>query len=1309
MPQITDLNVAPYYDDFDEDDNFHRVLFRPGFAIQARELTTLQAILQSQVERHGKHMFVEGTVVIPGQVSYSDKVATVQLASNFAGETVVPSQYYNVETPVVITGVTTGVKARVIGFQDATSTTQPILILQYINTGSDFQTSFLADGENITADVGITHTSSYGIDVASATTFASDASQRGSAVRIEEGVYFVRGQFVKNQAATLILSTDSIEENARVGFTVTESLATPETDSSLTDNATGSNNFAAKGAHRLKVELKLSKLPIDSTDDSNFVELMTLKRGSVQANKSQLTQYSVLGDSIARRTFDESGDYTVRPFQFDARESINNTVKLKDFDGVYNNGASTDDGATAGEDLLAIACTPGKAYVRGYEIEKIGVTFKDLRKARDFETTNAGVVNLEIGNFVRVTNVYNTPDIGDISGETTPYKEIKIFDDFGTRGSSTGNGQEIGVARARALEHFKGAIGSTGAEHKLFLFDIQMFTRIQLSSTPSPLLTATHGKGGRLQGVTSGATGFVHNTLGSPIHGGNSIIDLVNVSGTFSNGEKIIASDSAETGKIIENSSNEDITIANQPIQRIFEDSRSVIMEDPDSGQNFTADMVLSRKGQDTDVFRNDGSDANLQDENDFFVLEEDASTRLGIEPKKVALLEESEKNISVFRLPKSIIKTLLTTDNDGTSDSQITVRKQFVGTTNSSGAVSFSAGTNETFVSFAARDYSLSILTAGGGTGSQGDLVDVTSTISGTGSSTVTITDNTILGASAKVKFIGTVLRTSVSARIKTTNLMKQVKVLASDDDGSFGIRASDKTISLGRADVYRLVGVFDSEDTSADATLPSMTVTSTSGTFTRGERITGGTSGAKARLSNASSPLSYVLQGGFGATDFTSGETITGESSGATATVGTLTAGSKVITSNFELDTGQRDNFYDIARIVRKANTAAPLGRLAIVFDFFSHGAGDFFSVDSYSAVAEQMNYDDIPTYSATRVDPDDPEPTGVFDLRDCLDFRPTVENIAGTSETVTVVDQITANSFDFTAREFDGTGAVVVNTPKPNSTSTHDFEFYLPKLASLFLDQFGNFEIVEGTSSESPQQPKDLDNAMKLASLFLPAFTFKPTDVQIKRFRTQRFTMKDIGTLKTRLENVESMTALSLLERDAESFEIRDSVTGLSRFKSGFVVDNFTGHRVGDTLHKDYEIAVDMRKNHLRPKCVLRNAALTEVATSDSARTTANYRKTGDLITLPYTETPLVDQPYATRVENVQTYLIQEWVGKITLDPAGDEWFETEEVPAVTIDVMGNFDSILEQKKKSRCFRNCMERMARSMVWYCKHRVW
>ena len=64
------------------------------------------------------------------------------------------------------------------------------------------------------------------------------------------------------------------------------------------------------------------------------------------------------------------------------------------------------------------------------------------------------------------------------------------------------------------------------------------------------------------------------------------------------------------------------------------------------------------------------------------------------------------------------------------------------------------------------------------------------------------------------------------------------------------------------------------------------------------------------------------------------------------------------------------------------------SPLGRLLVVFDFFSHG-GDFFSVDSYGVELGQMNYDDIPTYNATKIDPDDPKPSGVFDLRDCLDF--------------------------------------------------------------------------------------------------------------------------------------------------------------------------------------------------------------------------------------------------------------------------------------------------------------------------------
>ena len=84
MAEKTDFNVAPYYDDYSAGKNYLRTLFRPGFAIQARELTQLQSSLQNQIAAHGGHMFKEGSMVIPGQLTYSNKLATLKLASTFA-------------------------------------------------------------------------------------------------------------------------------------------------------------------------------------------------------------------------------------------------------------------------------------------------------------------------------------------------------------------------------------------------------------------------------------------------------------------------------------------------------------------------------------------------------------------------------------------------------------------------------------------------------------------------------------------------------------------------------------------------------------------------------------------------------------------------------------------------------------------------------------------------------------------------------------------------------------------------------------------------------------------------------------------------------------------------------------------------------------------------------------------------------------------------------------------------------------------------------------------------------------------------
>ena len=177
MAQKTNLNAAPYFDDFNAENNYHRILFRPGYAIQARELTQLQSALQHQIEAHGSHIFREGAVVVPGNGGVG-RYHSLKLTSTFADETIDPSQYYNTDTPVTITGVTTGVTAKVIGFKAGTTTDQPLLYLSYIRSGTDFTTSVFADGENITANKVIQHsTASYAIDVASVTTYTSAYSE----------------------------------------------------------------------------------------------------------------------------------------------------------------------------------------------------------------------------------------------------------------------------------------------------------------------------------------------------------------------------------------------------------------------------------------------------------------------------------------------------------------------------------------------------------------------------------------------------------------------------------------------------------------------------------------------------------------------------------------------------------------------------------------------------------------------------------------------------------------------------------------------------------------------------------------------------------------------------------------------------------------------------------------------------------------------------------------------------------------------------------------------------------------------------
>ena len=147
MPQETNLNVSPYFDDFDEEKNFKRVLFKPGVPVQARELTQLQTILQNQVEKFGQHFFKEGAMVIPGQVGFDNRYFALELEDTFLGVPI--SEYLDKLVGKKIRGENSGVEAKVLNYILATQSERGhnTLYLKYIKSGSNFASNQFDDGE----------------------------------------------------------------------------------------------------------------------------------------------------------------------------------------------------------------------------------------------------------------------------------------------------------------------------------------------------------------------------------------------------------------------------------------------------------------------------------------------------------------------------------------------------------------------------------------------------------------------------------------------------------------------------------------------------------------------------------------------------------------------------------------------------------------------------------------------------------------------------------------------------------------------------------------------------------------------------------------------------------------------------------------------------------------------------------------------------------------------------------------------------------------------------------------------------------
>ncbi|SVA68246.1 uncharacterized protein METZ01_LOCUS121100 [marine metagenome] len=139
MSEKTDLNISPYYDDYTESDNYHKVLFRAGRPLQARELTQSQTILQNQIQRFGNHMFKEGSIVNGAQTDIDMDVEFVKVDAvnpNTSGTADVAS-YLSDFVGKIIEGETSGVIGQVVTTVGQTGTEPDTLIVKYLQQGSD--------------------------------------------------------------------------------------------------------------------------------------------------------------------------------------------------------------------------------------------------------------------------------------------------------------------------------------------------------------------------------------------------------------------------------------------------------------------------------------------------------------------------------------------------------------------------------------------------------------------------------------------------------------------------------------------------------------------------------------------------------------------------------------------------------------------------------------------------------------------------------------------------------------------------------------------------------------------------------------------------------------------------------------------------------------------------------------------------------------------------------------------------------------------------------------------------------------------
>lgn len=389
MP-ITTKTVS-YYDDFStpdvtngktpNDKNYLRILFKPGYSVQVRELNQLQSMLQSQIDKFGGSVWKDGVAVIGGNVTFDNNISAIDISSANATDLTddIVSTITSVETTIANADLPASLTADVIGYKPGVDGVYTLYI-RYKNS-----VTLTADQTNVEtfSDEAVLEAKST-LSAITLNLVVNGSAKFAAGIFLDKGLFFTKGCFVATPSQSVFIDKlTGVDEkiNGSGRLFVYEKEISIDDDSTLYDNANDTLNFKAPGADRYAIDLTLGFLTQEANSEEDSISLITVVDNRVV--EAVRDRYTSLDRELAKRTFEESGNYALNPFKLELKECFKDTSPTYSL-GRYTSSELSQVGITDanGKEKYYLGVDPSVAYVDGFRVEPSSKTELLSDKAR---------------------------------------------------------------------------------------------------------------------------------------------------------------------------------------------------------------------------------------------------------------------------------------------------------------------------------------------------------------------------------------------------------------------------------------------------------------------------------------------------------------------------------------------------------------------------------------------------------------------------------------------------------------------------------------------------------------------------------------------------------------------------------------------------------------------------------------------------------------------------------------------------------------------------------------------------------------